>query len=218
MIIHKQNKTKWFNRGFTLIELLVVVSIIGMLSSVVLVSVQGARNKAKEIKLLAGINQLKSALELYRLDNNRYPGGPLSAGQAVTDGNWHASSDTCPSATVGHNLDEIFDATFKQKYMPTLPTELVTCGLYYLVFSGSQNATAAVCASPGSPLIYPDGYDKANPAPNSSYAYLIKVTVTGNPSTSAYPVVVWPDDVNAANFTYTPNYNSTERCILGPKL
>lgn len=205
-------------RGFTLIELLVVISIIGMLASVVLVSLQGARNKAKEIKFLAGLNQLKSALELYRLDNNRYPGGPLTPGQATQDGNWHPSSDTCPSATVGHSLDEIFDANFKQKYMSAIPTELVSCGLYYLVFSGSQNATAAACASPGVAIIHPDGFDKANPASNPSYAYMLMITTIGNPSTSAYPVVVWPDDVNAANFTYTPNYNSAIRCILGPKL
>ncbi len=211
------NRVK-LTKGFTLIELLVVISIIGMLASVVLVSLQGARNKAKEIKFLSGVVQLKSALELYRLDNGRYPGGPLAPGQQAADGNWHPSSDTCPSATVGHSLDEIFDANFKQKYVSTLPSELVNCGLYYLVFSGSHNGTAAVCASPGSPVIHPDGYDKANPAPNSSYAYMFQVTVTSDLSTTNYPVVVWPDNINALIFTYTPNYSSKVRCILGPKL
>lgn len=36
-----------YNKGFTLIELMVVVSIVGMLSSVILVALQGARDKGK---------------------------------------------------------------------------------------------------------------------------------------------------------------------------
>ena len=60
-------------RGFTLIELLVVIAIIGMLSSVVLASLNGARKKARDARRVADLKQLQTALELYYSDNVAYP-------------------------------------------------------------------------------------------------------------------------------------------------
>lgn len=53
------------SRGFTLIELLVVIAIIGLLSSVVLASLNGARIKGRDARRLADIKQIQVALELY---------------------------------------------------------------------------------------------------------------------------------------------------------
>lgn len=53
------------NRGFTLIELLVVIAIIGILSSVVLASLNSARQKSRDARRVADIKQLQTALELY---------------------------------------------------------------------------------------------------------------------------------------------------------
>lgn len=61
------------DRGFTLIELLVVVAIIGLLSSVVLASLNGARQKGRDARRLADLKQLQTALELYYSDNTSYP-------------------------------------------------------------------------------------------------------------------------------------------------
>lgn len=60
-------------KGFTLIELLVVVSIIGVLATMVLGSLGDARSKARDAKRLSELNNLKTALELYYLDNDSYP-------------------------------------------------------------------------------------------------------------------------------------------------
>lgn len=62
-------------RGFTLIELLVVISVIGLLASVVLVSLNSARVKARDTQRKATLRQLKTALDLYYDVNNSYPIG-----------------------------------------------------------------------------------------------------------------------------------------------
>lgn len=51
--------------GFTLIELLVVISIIGLLSSIVLTSVNSARAKARDVRRKADLHAIQLALEFY---------------------------------------------------------------------------------------------------------------------------------------------------------
>ena len=61
------------SRGFTLIELLVVIAIIGLLSSVILGSLNSARKKGRDARRLADLKQLQVALELYYSNNLAYP-------------------------------------------------------------------------------------------------------------------------------------------------
>lgn len=59
--------------GFTLIELLVVVSIIGLLGSSITSSMVEARVKARDLKRVQDLAAIRTALELYYLDNHNYP-------------------------------------------------------------------------------------------------------------------------------------------------
>jgi prepilin-type N-terminal cleavage/methylation domain-containing protein len=73
------------NKGFTLIELLVVIAIIGILSSVVLASLNSARTKSRDAKRISDIKQLQLALEFYFDAEGGYPAA-LTDANLVTPG------------------------------------------------------------------------------------------------------------------------------------
>lgn len=60
-------------KGFTLIELLVVISIISLLSSIVLVSIQGVKERAEQASFRQYLKEVVKAIELYRLENGNIP-------------------------------------------------------------------------------------------------------------------------------------------------
>lgn len=86
-------------RGFTLIELLVVIAIIGILSSVVLASLNSAKLKARDAKRISEVKQMQTAAELYLNACGVYP-ATLTLAEATG----------CPSGTTLGN------------FIPVIPT------------------------------------------------------------------------------------------------
>ncbi len=119
-------------KGFTLIELLVVIAIIGLLSTLAVVALGNARQKARDARRLSDLKQLQTALELYYTDQTAYP-----AGAGVTLG---ATGQACLNAsgftTVGCGSPYMgqvpSDPLATQSYVYTLATSssyIVTANL-----------------------------------------------------------------------------------------
>lgn len=61
------------HKGFSLIEVMVVLLIIGIMASMVAPQILGNQEEAQRKKAAVDIQQLESAMEMYKLRNNSFP-------------------------------------------------------------------------------------------------------------------------------------------------
>ena len=117
-------------KGFTLIELLVVIAIIGLLSTLAVVALGSARQKARDSKRLADLKQIQTALELYYTDLSAYP----TAATAVTLG------DTTHACL---NVDGLAAVGCTAPYMGLIPADPGTNSYSYTSADGTTYSIAA---------------------------------------------------------------------------
>lgn len=135
--------------GFTLIELLVVISVIGLLSSIVLASLNSARGKARDTKRLQEKRSVITALNLYYSYNGVWPSSSNS---------WKCfgapTSETCFGGSYA-GLDSL--VTAMQPHMKNFPTTDASSGSYaYNRFLYGYSASAGVlsgCPKAGACLV-----------------------------------------------------------------
>jgi prepilin-type N-terminal cleavage/methylation domain-containing protein len=132
------------SKGFTLIELLVVIAIIGILSSIALTSLGGARKKANDTTVVSQLSHMRKLAELVSLDQGDYN----TVCQAATDskdqfdlaedssgntgvcndsaGSWAASIEL-PSSTDGDEVYYCVDSTGVAVELTTQITTETAC-------------------------------------------------------------------------------------------
>ncbi|HBR13299.1 MAG TPA: hypothetical protein DD697_01180, partial [Candidatus Komeilibacteria bacterium] len=75
--LNRPSRSTIFNpkivQGFTLIELIVVIAIIGILSTLAVVSFNDSRSKARDSERLSDVRAIQGAVELYIENNGTAP-------------------------------------------------------------------------------------------------------------------------------------------------
>ncbi len=92
-------------KGFTLVELLVVISIIALLLGILLPSLLLARLQAKIVAVNAELRQIGLALDLYYLDNKKYP----------------PTQSDCAGGSITDHLYQLPRALVEGRYLPSMP-------------------------------------------------------------------------------------------------
>ena len=111
-------------KGFTLIELLVVIAIIGLLSTLAVVALNSAREKARDAKRVADIKQVQTALELYFNDKSSYPTGTtlaLGNGSAIND-----CTTECDTISATNGIAATAAGTVYMGLIPRDPSAAIT--------------------------------------------------------------------------------------------
>lgn len=158
-------KTK---NGFTLIELLVVIAIIGILSTIAMTSLNGARAKARDTRRYSDMNEIKTAIEMYAADHDgQYPstGGTLVClGVPSTEGCWGTSATTTTPARGSNSLNAAL-----APYLPEIPKDpqygARIYGTYVYRSPGTYWLPSPVNTKNGSYSLAfePDSYKKGDP-------------------------------------------------------
>ncbi|HVS79556.1 MAG TPA: type II secretion system protein [Candidatus Paceibacterota bacterium] len=157
----KRNRQK-YSRGFTLIELLVVIAIIGILSAVVLASLNSARAKGADAAVKSDLQSIRNEAEIFYdgVGNNTY-GPALITTICPTTGSTMFVQDATianaikqATAATGKTVSDAFCGTDgSNQYVVVVP--LKTSGYWCIDSSGQSKSETDEQVAGGSGYVCP---------------------------------------------------------------
>jgi type II secretion system protein G len=111
--------------GFTLIEIMISISIIGILAAIGFTAFQGTKRSARDAKRKADMETIRSALEMYKADNDTY------VSEAVCDSSLGACA-ACPCG--GSDWGGSMVTSLETNYIQDLPIDPLNNSTYYYCY------------------------------------------------------------------------------------
>lgn len=138
-------------KGFTLVELLVVIVVLGILVAISIIAYNGTQGRARDSRRQNDISEITKGLELYYLDNHKYP---TSGGATVTTNTWNTTADGSWTTFV-NLLKPYMDNNVPSDPISTPNANIMTPNGYnYAYFSNSSAGTCGVGANQMYRLLY----------------------------------------------------------------
>lgn len=132
-------------RAFTLIELLIVVAIIAILAAIAVPNFLEAQTRAKVARVQADMRTIHTAIETYRVDNNRVPvrrfewNNPASKGDYLPEGNTKIYDPANTDADVG-----LHTVTTPISYLSSIPPDVFNTPVQSLLTNQVPGASTAL--------------------------------------------------------------------------
>ena len=141
--------SKRFSKGFTHIELLVVIAIIGILSSVVLASLNTARTKGADAAVKANLSGIRAQAELFYDTGSTYVGACAVGTGTLNAGVLAAVAATNPTGTVAINAVQTAGNGSCNAALGTWTAQapLKSSGHWCVDSAGNSRANAALLAA-----------------------------------------------------------------------
>lgn len=112
-------------KGFTLLELLIVISIIGILATLVVVNLGGARGSARDAQRISDLKTIQTALEAYFNDYGCYPANNSGGADCANSNNWVG-----PVESTSAEWSSLFE-TLVPRYLAQVPEDPINSQDFY---------------------------------------------------------------------------------------